>query len=99
MIESEEKKKRLIGDIEHWSEFTKIKQYLRIYDIPNLVNTILEEFYHVTLCCGHKVNSIHDGVNIEFYTYENNDQETTIGLYCKDCAEKFKRELGAWEVE
>ena len=53
MIESEEKKERLKEIIERWTRNTKVDQYLRDYDIPNLINQIVTEFYHINLSCGH----------------------------------------------
>jgi len=97
MIESEEKRKNITQLIETWAKNVKIESYLRGYDIPSLVNSILDNFYPVTFCCGHKGN-FDEGVHIEFYTYEGRTDEITSGLYCRDCAERYKKELKAWEV-
>ncbi len=107
MIESEEKRKRTTESIERWARHTKIKKYLRDYDIPSLVSQIIDEFYHITLCCGHKVKTMDEGVVIAFtdYVVDRSDMEhgggmgEVSGLYCKECAEKYKRELAAWEVK
>jgi hypothetical protein len=99
MIESEEKKERLTETITYWCENTKISPYLRNYDIPNLVRQIMAEFYHVTLCCGHMVSSFEEGVLIAFKDMYDGEKCETQGFYCKQCAEKYKREIGAWEVE
>ena len=37
-IESEVKRQRLLDRLERWAEHTKVKQYLREYDIPGLVD-------------------------------------------------------------
>jgi len=79
--------------------FTKVLPQLREDDIPSLVRRIMEEFYHITLCCGHMVAGFDEGVAIEFYEYEDKSKGTVIGEYCKDCAEKYKKDLGAWEVK
>lgn len=94
-IESEEKRKRLTELIQRWATHTKVLPQLREYDIPGLVGQVLEEFYHITLCCGHLVRDSDEGVHIAF-----NDVDGEVsGLYCKDCAEELKKELGAWEVK
>ena len=98
MIESEEKRQRLTDRIERWCKHTNHRN-LRNGDIYALANSILEEFYHITLCCGHLVKDIDDGVLIEFYEYDDHSKGTVQGLYCKDCAEKYKKELGAWEID
>ena len=94
-IESEEKRERLKELITHWCEHTKILPHLREYDVPGLVRQILEEFYHITLCCGHMVESCDDGVHIAF----NDVGGEVSGLYCKVCAEKYIQTLGAWKIE
>lgn len=99
MIESKVKQERLTDTVERWCKHTKIKQHLRPYDIPDLVSQILSEFYHVTLCCGHLVGDLRDGVHIAFYDYSDGDRGEVSGSYCKECAEKYKRKLGAWEVK
>ena len=99
MIESEEKRKRLTDDITHWCRHTKILPQLREHDIPSLVGQILEEFYHTHLCCGHLVRSFQEGVHIAFEDWSDGELGVVTGLYCKECAEDYKKELGAWEVE
>ena len=96
MIESEQKRERLLGVVKGWCSHTKVTHLLREGDIPSLVDQILEEFYHVTLCCGHMTRSMEDSVHIAF---KENDGSTVSGLYCSDCAEGFKQKLGAWEVQ
>ena len=96
MIESEQKRERLTDLITRWSKRTKIEQLLRDSDIPSLVDQVLEEFYHVTLCCGHMTRSMEDSVHIAF---KENDGSTVSGLYCSKCAEDYKQKLGAWEVQ
>ena len=98
MIESEEKRQRIAEDIKHWCDHIKATSILRNGDIEGLVRTILFEFYHVSLCCGHLVRDTDDGILIEFYEYDDHSKGTVQGLYCQDCAEKYKKELGAWEV-
>ena len=98
MIESEVKKQRLLETIDHWCEFTKIKPYLRAGDIPSLISQIIDEFYHVTLCCGHKVNSSEEGVDLKFKDNINGKISEVYGSYCKDCAEEYIKELGAEKI-
>ena len=106
MIESKVKQERLTDTVERWCKHTKIKQHLRPHDIPNLVSQILSEFYHISLCCGHLVADSSEGVPIAFFDYvtDRSDVEhgggmgEVSGLYCVECATRYKRELGAWEV-
>lgn len=93
MVKSEEQRKELNDIINRWSEHTKVVQYLREYDIPNLVSQILDVFYKVTFYCRHKGN-YEDGVHIAFKGMDGGDEREISGLYCKDCAEKYKGELG-----
>ncbi len=97
MIKSEEERKRITENIKRWCDHVKATPLLRNGDIYPLVNSILEEFYHITLCCGHMISDFDEGVTIEFYEFEGR-KDTIIGTYCKDCAEKYKKELEAWEV-
>lgn len=99
MIESEEKLEGLTRIITRWAKHTKVYAQLRTPDIPMLAYQILEEFYHVQLSCGHLVESIDEGVRIAFYDYGNEEKVVISGLYCPECAEKYKRNLGAWEVK
>ena len=97
-IESEEKRKRLIDMITRWCEHTKVLPQLRSYDIPGLVSQVLEEFYNVVLCCGHLIKGSEEGVYISFKDWYDGEECERSGVYCKECAEKYKKELGAWEV-
>ena len=96
MIESEIKRKRLTYQITRWCEYTKVVSYLRERDIPSLVDSIIQEFYHTCLCCGHWVDSITDGIPLAF---KENDGSEVQGSYCKDCAKRYKKKLGAWEIK
>lgn len=98
MIESEEKRKRLTDIITRWSEYTKVINYLRPYDIHNLVGQVLDEFYSVMFSCGH-LGNWEDGVHIAFKDLDDGQEGEYSGLYCRDCAEEYKAELGAWEVK
>ena len=98
-IESEEKRKRIRKDIERWCEHVKATSLLRPGDSEELVRTILEEFYHITLCCGHMIKDPDEGIIIEFYEFEDKSKGTVRGSYCKDCAEIYEKKLGAWEVK
>ncbi len=98
MIESEKIKQLINQDILTWCDYVKATPLLRDGDIQVLVRTIVGEFYRVSLCCGHLVRSIYEGVLIEFYEYDDHSKGTVQGFYCKDCAEKYKNELGAWEL-
>lgn len=90
MIESEDKRKRLTDILEHWAEHTKVKPYLRNHDIPGLVGSILEEFYHTRLCCGHLVASHEDGVVLTFKDWEDGERVEIQGTYCKECAKRLR---------
>ena len=89
--------------IEEWGNWTKVKPYLRSGDIPSLTHQILEEFYHNRLSCGHLVRSIDEGVSLAFedFIVDRGDTEhgggmgEVSGIYCKDCAKKYKQDLGA----
>ncbi len=98
MIESKEKEKRLTDIIERWANHTKIIPQLREYDISGLVNQILEEFYHIHLSCGHLVNSSAEEIILTFKDYDDGELVDIVGSYCKDCAKKYKKNLGASEV-
>ena len=94
-IESEIKRERLQAIITRWCEHTKVTQYLRDHDISSLVSSIVDEFYKVRLCCGHRVADMDEGAHIAF----KNGDDVVSGLYCRVCAEKYKRDLGAREVK
>lgn len=61
----------------------------------------------IRLCCGHEVDSFDDTVHIAFreFIVDRGDFEygggigEVSGLYCHQCAEEYKREVGAWEVK
>lgn len=95
-IESENKRERLIGLVEHWAKYTKADWMLREGDIPSLVSQIIEEFYHVNLCCGHWVKDFDEGISLEF---KEADGSTVSGTYCKVCAKEYKKELKAKEIK
>jgi len=89
MIESEEKRKKIIDKLERWSKNCKVDHLLRDHDIPGLANWILEEFYHIHLCCGHLVREFNEGVDLEMADYSDGEKATSSGIYCKECAEWF----------
>ena len=105
MIESEEKRKRITEDIKHWCDYVKATPLLREGDIQSLVQTILTEFYHTSYSCGHMGND--SGVVIAFndFVTDRSDMEhgggigEFQGIYCRDCADKYIKELGAWVIE
>ena len=100
MIESEERKQRIENTIENWAIHCLLKPHLREGDIRNLVGQIMDEFYHVTLSCGHQVMNINEGVLISFKDVDHEGKECEVqGNYCKDCAEKYKKELGSKEIK
>lgn len=99
MIESKEKRQSITDDIKKWCDYVKVTPLLSGDDIPALVDTILKEFYNVVLCCGHMVRSVDDAIPIAFPAYEGRIDEITEGLYCQDCVERYKKELGAWEIK
>ena len=105
-IESEEKRQRLNDAISRWCDNVKATPLLRQGDIGALVQTILWEFYPTTFCCGH-LGHYEDGVHIAFkeFIVDRGDMEhgggigEVSGLYCRDCADEYKKKLGAWEVQ
>jgi hypothetical protein len=99
MIESEEKRKRITDIVTRWANHTKVNQYLRDGDIYGLVDSIITEFYHVNLCCGHWVMHSDDGVPLEFEDYENGEKVTISGNYCKECAKRYKKDFKAREIK
>ena len=107
MIESELKKRGLTDTITRWATHTKVLSSLRDHDIPSLVGQVMEEFYRIRLCCGHLVRDLDEGVYIAFedYIVDRSDMEEgggigeVSGLYCKDCAEEYIKNLGAWKVK
>jgi len=98
VIESEERRQQITEDIKRWCNDIKATPLLRRGDIHYIVDTILHEFYQVTFSCGH-LGHWEDGVHIAFYTYRGQIDGVSSGINCKDCAEKYKKELGAWEVK
>jgi hypothetical protein len=99
MIESEERRKRITDIVERWAKYNRIIPYLREHDIPSLVNSVIQEFYHVSLCCGHWVRSNDEGVPLEFEDCVNGENVTVTGIYCKECAERYKKDLKAREIK
>ncbi len=97
-MKSEEQRKRGTEDIKRWCDHVRATPLSRPYDIPSLVDTILGEFYRVTFCCGH-LGDMDDGITIEFYEYNDKSKGTVKGIYCKYCAERYKKEIGAWEIK
>ena len=93
--ESEIKRQRLLDRIERWAEHTKVKQYLREYDIPGLVESIITEFYHIKLCCGHWVNGFDESVLLEV----DDNEGKAYGDYCRACADNAIKEGWAREVK
>jgi hypothetical protein len=95
MIESEEKRIKLTDKLERWAEHTKANQVLRPGDIPGLVHSILEEFYHIHACCGHMVreqNELYDFTIKENICDDDGcSWEDVSGCYCKDCFEEMKQ--------
>ena len=106
MVESEEKRKWLLDRIERWAKHTKVDHLLRDHDIPGLVGSILDEFYHVSLSCGHKVREYEEGVSLTYeeFVVDRSDMEhgggmaEVSGIYCKDCAKWYTKEAEAKEV-
>ena len=103
MIESEEKRIRLTKAISRWCDLVKATPLLRSGDVSSLVEQILEEFYHITLSCGHKVRDMSEAEELEFEDFitDRSDMEhgdgmgTVYGSYCADCAKRYKKELHA----
>ena len=93
-IESETKKQKVTEDVQRWCDHVHATPLLRVGDIEGLVSQILDEFYRIRLCCGHGVRDFGEGVHIAFW---DNDGKSE-GIYCTDCAERYQREMGAWEV-
>ncbi len=80
MIESEDKRKRLNDIVTRWCNHIHATPLLREGDISGLVQSIMCEFYHVVLSCGHMVKSIDDG-------FEYAADSDTYGIECADCHE------------
>ena len=97
MIESERQRQLITEDIQRWCDHVKATPLLRNGDIAGLVGTILGEFYHITLGCGHQVRDFDEATTLEFSEYDAESKGTVIGSYCLDCAKKYQKELGAWE--
>lgn len=96
MIESKEHLRRVTDIIRHWAKFTHAGRELRQGDVENLAHQILEEFYRVQLSCGHYVRSLTDGVGLTHASQDRDGEPCEVsGVYCADCAEAYKRELGA----
>ena len=88
MIQSEQDRQFVLGLLNTWARNTKIKMFLRNGDLEGLTSSIMDRFYHVTLCCGHKVKELDEGISLEY-----NDNDGMIsGDYCKDCAEKLLKD-------
>ncbi|KKN17544.1 hypothetical protein LCGC14_0964690 [marine sediment metagenome] len=106
MIESVEKQKRLNDIVGRWCKQTQHRN-LRGGDIQSLVSQVMSEFYHITLCCGHQVMEMEEAVSIAFNDFitDRGDMEhgggmgVVSGCYCRDCAEQYKKKLGAWEIK
>lgn len=88
MIESEEKRKRIADMLERWSKHCKVDHLLREGDIPGIVDSIITEFYHMKLCCGHWVNTTSEGIDLQM----DEDEGYSTGIYCKECAEKLLKD-------
>jgi hypothetical protein len=105
MIDAEEKKIVLKDILDNWTENTRIKPYLRDYDIPNLISQIIDTFYPIQLSCGHRVRNLNEGISLKFkeYVVDRSDMEHGGGMgeifgdYCKDCANAHIK-LGAKKV-
>jgi hypothetical protein len=95
LSESERHRCNLVDTISRWAKHTKADFMLRSGDVEGLALQVLGEFYHVTLSCGHLVMSIDDGVLISFK--DNGDE--VQGYYCRECADKYKKEIGAIEIK
>ena len=42
------------------------------------------------------VADMSDGVQLEFYEFDDKESGTISGIYCQDCAARYKKDLGAW---
>jgi hypothetical protein len=98
MIESEEKRKRIIENLERWSKHCKVDHLLRDGDIEGLANSIIQEFYHIQLCCGHWVREFNEGVTLEMPDYSDGEKGISSGIYCKDCAKQYLKEIKGCRV-
>ena len=94
MIESRKKKEKLTDLVRRWCKHTQ-HHNLRDGDVSSLVSQVLDEFYSIKLSCGHLVRDMDEGVCIAFFDESGRVQ----GIYCKDCAEEYKKKLGAWEIK
>lgn len=82
MIESEEKRERITNTITRWCNHVKATPLLRGGDISGLVQSILGEFYHVHLSCGHMVKELDEGIE---YNETEEDGSLISGIECQDC--------------
>lgn len=98
MIESEEKRKRIIECLERWSKHCKVDHLLRDGDIAGLASSIIQEFYHIQLCCGHWVKNYDEGVTLEIPDYSDGEEGVLIGSYCSECAKHFLKEVKGCKV-
>lgn len=88
MIESEEKRVIITEGIVRWVKHTKTEQYLRDSDIPHLVDSIIQAFFPIGFCCGHRVKELDEGIDLVI----DEPDGKTYGIYCKDCAEIYIKE-------
>ena len=99
MIDSVEKKQALRDIITHWCNYTKIMPYLRDGDISFLASSIISEFYHITLSCGHLVKELNESIVLE---YDDTTDRVGVGVirgsFCNDCAEEYIKEFGAKRI-
>jgi hypothetical protein len=95
MIESEINRQKLLEILERWAKNVKVLHLLREYDIPGLVDSIQGVYYHIQLSCGHKVRTLDEGIDIQ---YDENDG-TTYGSYCQDCAKRVMKYHNAKKLE
>ena len=82
MIESVEKQKRILDYLQRWAMNCRIGWFLRRDDLSSLSWHIIDEFYNITLSCGHKVRSPYKEYILEL----KDGEESYQGNYCEDCA-------------
>jgi len=55
----------------------------------------------ITLCCGHSVEDPSEAIHIAYISEMPQllcEDGEFSGLYCRECAEEYKRNKGAWEL-
>lgn len=87
-IESEVKRKELSRIIRNWCKCINATSLLMSWDILDLVQQILEEFYPIHLRCGHWVKDIDENILVQW----QENKYTECAIYCPTCAKQLEEE-------